>query len=106
VALDAFTAEEYGTGSRLTPVVDAPAWLKEASRSGERATLAPAERAFLESIPSYDEPPPSSLAPPPLPTPSMTRRIVSTLLFVVITTAACAVLGLAVLRMLGKLALP
>jgi hypothetical protein len=87
-------------------VVDAPAWLKEATRGGDRATLAPAEREFLESVPSYDEVPLPSLPPPPaLPKPSMARRIVATLLFVVIATGACAVLGLALLGT-GKLMLP
>jgi hypothetical protein len=103
---DAFPAEEYGTGSRKTPLVDAPAWLKEATRNGDRATLAPAERAFLESTPSYEEEPAPSLAPPPVYAPSLGRRIVSMLLFVVITSGACAVLGLAVLRMLGRFTLP
>jgi hypothetical protein len=103
---DAFPAEEYGTGSRRTPLVDAPTWLKDASR-GDRATLAPAERAFLDSPPSYEEPPlVPSIAPPPVYVPSLTRRITSMLLFVVITSGACAVLGLAVMRMLGRLALP
>ena len=89
-------------------MVDAPAWLKEASRGGDRATLAPAERAFLDNPPSYEGEPEAaaSLAPPPDYAPSRTRRIMSMLLFVVITSGACAVLGLAVLRMLGKLALP
>lgn len=104
---DAFPAQEYGTGSRRTPLVDAPTWLKDASR-GDRATLAPAERAFLDSPPSYEEEAPvvPSIAPPPVHVPSLTRRIMSMLLFVVITSGACAVLGLAVMRMLGKLALP
>lgn len=102
---DAFPAEEYGTGSRRTPLIDAPVWLKEASR-GDRATLAPAERAFLDNPPSYDEEPVASLAPPPVYAPSLGRRIVSMLLFVLITSSACAVLGLAILRMLGRFALP
>jgi hypothetical protein len=104
--MDAFPAEEYGTGSRMTPLVDAPAWLKEASRGGDRATLAPAERAFLDNPPSYEQELAPSLAPPPSYAPSLTRRITTMLLFVVITSGACAVLGLAILRMLGKFALP
>lgn len=85
--------------------MDAPAWLKEASR-GDRATLAPAERSFLENPPGYDEEPAPSLAPPPVYAPSRTRRVLSMMLFVVITSGACAVLGLAILRMLGKFAVP
>jgi hypothetical protein len=105
---DAFPAEEYGTGSRRTPLVDAPAWLKEASRGADRATLAPAERAFLDNPPSYegDDEAAPSLAPPPTYAPSTTRRVLSMLLFVLITSSACAVLGLAILRMLGRFALP
>ena len=88
-------------------MIDAPAWLKEASRGGDRATLAPAEKAFLDTPPSYEqEPPAPSLAPPPTYVPSTTRRILSMLLFVTITSGACAVLGLAILRMLGRFALP
>lgn len=103
---DAFPAEEYGTGSRRTPLVDAPAWLKEASRGADRATLAPAERAFLDTPPTYEDEPAPSLAPPPSYAPSTTRRVLSMLLFVLITSSACAVLGLAILRMLGRFALP
>jgi hypothetical protein len=97
-------------------LVDAPAWVKaqarrEASGDGDRATLTPDDRAFLESVPSYEESEESealaSLAPPPaLPAPSTLRRVVSLLLFATIATGACAVLGLAVLRMLGKLVVP
>lgn len=91
-------------------MVDAPTWLREASRGADRATLAPAERAFLDNPPSYeghDEPPAASLAPPPpVPVPSLTRRILSLTLFVVITSGACAVLGLAILRVLGRFPLP
>ena len=97
----------------MTPLVDAPAWVKaqarrEASADGDRATLTPDDRAFLESIPSYEEAEATvSLAPPPvLPAPSMARRVVSLLLFATIATGACAVLGLAVLRMLGVAVLP
>jgi hypothetical protein len=116
VATDMFPAEEYGSGSRLTPLVDAPAWVKaqarrEASPDGDRATLTPDDRAFLESIPSYgpgdeESGPLTSLPPPALPAPSTLRRVMSLLLFATIATGACAVLGLAVLRMLGRVVLP
>ena len=100
-----FPAEEYGTGSRPTPLVDAPAWLKlESQRSGgDRATLTPTDRAFLESPPAYEESalPIESLAPPALPKPSLTRRILSLMLFVVIVGSASAVLALAIMRYLG-----
>jgi hypothetical protein len=100
-----FPAEEYGTGSRPTPLVDAPAWLKlESQRSGgDRATLTPTDRAFLESAPTYEEGGAAleSLAPPALPKPSLTRRILSLVLFVTIVGTASAVLALAVLRYLG-----
>lgn len=100
-----FPAEEYGTGSRPTPLVDAPAWLKlESQRSSDdRATLTPTDRAFLESIPAYEEEAPllASIAPPTLPQPSLTRRIFSLVLFVVIVGSAGGVLALAVLRYLG-----
>jgi hypothetical protein len=87
-------------------LVDAPAWLKEASRGGDRVTLAPAEHSFLDNPPDHDQEPAPSLAPPPVYAPSRTRRILSMLLFVVITSGACAVLGLAIMRMLGKLVVP
>jgi hypothetical protein len=119
---DVFPPEEYGTGARLTPLVDAPAWVKTKARAetgrravlsdvpaeGDRVTLTPDDKAFLESAPSYEERLSliASLAPPPMPTPSMTRRIFSMLLFVIIAGGACAILGMAVLRMLGKLVLP
>jgi hypothetical protein len=108
---DTFSAEEYGTGSRLTPLVDAPAWLKaKASRDageGDRATLTPYDRAFLESVPTYENEEGVSLPPPAavVPVPSTARRVFSLLLFVAIAGSASAVLGLAVLRMLGR-ALP
>ena len=123
---NAFPAEEYGTGSRPTPLIDAPAWLKTQSRGGadlsslpsadlsslppaDRASLAPAERAFLESIPSYEEEAPvlPSLVPAAqLPTPSLARRVLSKVLFVAIAGSASAVLALAVSRMLGHPILP
>jgi hypothetical protein len=80
----------------------------EPSAEQERVTLTPEDRHFLESEPSYEERVSllASLAPPSMRTPSMMRRIVSMLLFVVIAGGACAVLGLAVLRMIGKLVLP
>lgn len=109
-ARGAFPAEELGSGSRPTPSVEAPAWLKaRASASeGERVTLTPTDQAFLESPPSYDEggallP---SLPAPAAPVPSPARRVLSLLLFVVIAGAASAVLVLAVLRQLGHTVLP
>jgi len=105
---DTFPAEEYGSGSRATPLVQAPTWVKVQSRreagvEGDRATLTPYDRAFLESPPTYEEG--GSLLPPEpvaLPVPSTARRVLSLLLFVAIAGSACAVLGLAVLRMLGR----
>jgi hypothetical protein len=100
----AFPPEESGTGSRPTPLVSTPAWLKARSEpDGERASLTPSDHAFLESPPTYEEggsllP---SLPPPPLPTPSGLRRVGSLLLFVTIAGSASAVLALAVLRYLG-----
>src|SRR5260221_14564664 len=92
---EAFPAEEYGTGSRPTPVADAPAWLKTLSRSDgetDRATLTPYDRAFLESPPTYEEG--GSLLPPELEpvlsAPSTARRVLSLLLFVTIAGGAGA----------------
>src|SRR5258706_13519519 len=102
---DTFPAEEYGSG-RLTPLVDAPPWLKtQARREGEdRATLTPYDRAFLESPPTYEEGGSVSdeLETPSLPAPSMLRRVASLLLFVAIAGSASAVLVLAVFRVLGR----
>jgi len=104
----AFPAEEFGSGSRPTPLIDAPAWLKARAAGqdadGDRATLTPSDRAFLESPPTYEEGgslPPPSLAPPAVAPPSTARRVLSLLLFVVIAGAASAVLVLAVMRYLG-----
>jgi hypothetical protein len=105
---DAFPAEEFGSGSRPTPLIDAPAWLKAQTRrespEGDRATLTPYDRAFLESPPTYEEGGSAltSLPPPAIPTPSTLRRVMSLLLFVAIAGGASAVLVLAVLRMLGR----
>jgi hypothetical protein len=103
---EAFTPEEFGS-SRLTPLIDAPLWLKAKSLAGgdgDRATLTPSDRAFLESPPTYEEG--GSLLPDEpvvqVRTPSPMRRVASLLLFVVITGSACAVLGLAALRLLGR----
>ena len=76
--------------------------------SGTRASLTPADRAFLESDPTYDDGAslPPSIAAPPMPTPSLARRILSKLLFVAIVSGACYVLGLAILRMLNGNAAP
>lgn len=102
----AFPAEEYGSGSRPTPLVEAPAWLHARAQGpdGDRATLTPYDRAFLESPPTYEEggsllP---SLPPPSLPAPSTARRVLSLLLFVVIAGGASTVLGLAAMRYLGR----
>jgi hypothetical protein len=110
---DTFSPQEYGSGSRPTPLIDAPAWLKaqakrEPSPDGDRATLTPGDRAFLESMPSYEEDVEAlaSLAPPAVPVPSTMRRVLSLLLFVTIAGGACAVLGLAVMRMIGKTVFP
>jgi hypothetical protein len=73
----------------------------QARGDGDRATLAPAERAFLESLPSYEEEPLPSVAPPPVVQPSFARSVLAKLLFVAITGSAIAILGLAVMRMLG-----
>lgn len=103
----AFPAEEFGSGSRPTPLVDVPAWLAARAgghgAEGDRATLTPSDRAFLESPPTYEEGESllPSAAPPALPAPSTARRALSLMLFVVIAGAASAVLGLAVLRHLG-----
>ena len=82
---DTFPAEEFGSGSRVT--------------------LTPYDHAFLESPPTYEEG--GSLLPPEpvLPAPSTKRRVLSLLLFVFIASGASAVLGLALLRALGR-ALP
>jgi hypothetical protein len=78
------------------------------STDGDRATLTPDDRAFLESVPSYEESEALPSLPPPtaLPAPSTLRRVLSLLLFATIATGACAVLGVAVLRMLGRVVLP
>lgn len=107
----AFSAEEFGSGSRPTPLIDAPAWLlaqaQRESAEGERATLAPDDHAFLEALPTYTavavEEGVSVLPPEPVAihAPSMARRAVSLLLFVTIGGGALAVLVLAALRLLG-----
>jgi len=103
----AFPAEEFGSGSRPTPLIDAPAWLMARAGGhggdGDRATLTPSDRAFLESPPTYEEggsllP---SLPPPALPAPSTARRVLSLLLFTLVGGSALAVLALAVARALG-----
>jgi hypothetical protein len=102
---DTFPAEEFGSG-RLTPLIDAPTWLKAQTRQEDedRATLTPSDRAFLESPPTYEEGGSllASIAPPPAPTPSTLRRVMSLMLFVAIAGAATSVLVLAVLRFLGR----
>jgi hypothetical protein len=81
---------------------------REASPDGDRATLTPDDRAFLESSPSYEDGSAElvSLPPPAVPTPTTMRRVLSLLLFVAIAGGACTVLGLAVMRMLGKTIFP
>ncbi len=113
VTTDMFPAEEYGSGSRPTPLVDAPLWAKaqarrEAGPEGERVSLTPEDRAFLESEPSYDEGAGlASLVPPVVvAAPSLMRRIVSLFLFATIAGGAGAVLVLAVMRMFGKTVFP
>jgi hypothetical protein len=71
--------------------------------SGSRASLTPADRAFLDNPPAYEESASSlaSLPAPALPAPSLARSLLSKLLFVMIAGSACAVLVLAVMRMLG-----
>ncbi len=108
---DGFPAEEFGSGSRPTPLVDAPSWLKAMSQrelsEGDRATLTPDDRAFLENPPTYTDDAGGegeSQLPPELlrsRKPSTTRRVLSLLLFVAIAGSASAVLALAVLRSLG-----
>lgn len=82
---DGFSADEVGTGMR--------------------ATLTPSDRAFLERAPTYEEggsPLPSVAPGAPSAKPSPQRRVLSLVLFVAITGGASAVLGLAVLRLLGR----
>jgi hypothetical protein len=101
----AFSAEEFGSGSRPTPLVDAPAWMKARSQPpAERVTLTPSDQAFLESPPTYEEggSPLPSLPPPALPAPSKSRRVLSLVLFVGIAGTASAVLVMAALRYLGR----
>jgi hypothetical protein len=99
----AFPAEEFGSGSRPTPLFDPPTWMKARSQPpGERITLTACDHAFLESPPIYEEG--GSLLPPepvPLPVPSRSRRVLSLLLFTVIGGSALAVLTLALARALG-----
>jgi hypothetical protein len=99
----AFPTEEFGSGSRPTPLFEAPAWMKAHGQPpGERITLTALDQAFLESPPTYEEC--GSLLPPepvPLPTPSRSRRVLPLLLFTVIGGSALAVLTLALARALG-----
>ncbi|HKY35966.1 MAG TPA: hypothetical protein VJN18_08510 [Polyangiaceae bacterium] len=71
--------------------------------SGAHANLTQADRAFLDSPPMYEESASAlaSLPAPALPAPSLARSLLSKLLFVMIAGSACAVLVLAVMRMLG-----
>jgi hypothetical protein len=102
----AFPAEEFGSGSRPTPLFDAPAWMKAHGQPpAERITLTPLDQAFLESPPTYEQG--ESLMPPAepvatLPAPSKARRVLSLVLFVAITGTALAVLVMAALRYLGR----
>ena len=99
----AFPAEEFGSGSRPTPLFDAPTWMRTHGQPpAERITLTALDQAFLSSPPIYEEG--GSLLPPepvPLPAPSRSRRVLSLLLFTVIGGSALAVLTLALARALG-----
>ena len=118
-----FPAQEYGSG-RLTPVVDAPPWLKAKSKSPfagpapqqapqtpqetERVTLSPSDQAFLASSPTYGEgqsPTHESLIPaanlPVRAKPSWQRRVAAIGLFMLIGGGALSVLVLAALRVMG-----
>jgi hypothetical protein len=71
--------------------------------TGSRASLTPADRAFLDNPPSYEDGASTlaSLPAPALPAPSLARSLLSKLLFVMIAGSACAVLALAVMKMMG-----
>lgn len=111
----AFPADEFGSGSRPTPLIDAPSWLlalsQRESAEADRATLTPGDHAFLEALPTYQESAveqdasPLSAEPIVIHKPSTARRVVSLLLFVAIGGSSCGVLVLAALRLLGH-ALP
>jgi hypothetical protein len=101
----AFPAEEFGSGSRPTPLFDPPAWMKAHGQPpAERITLTALDQAFLSSPPAYEQG--ESLLPPepvaPLPAPSKARRALSLVLFVAIAGTASAVLVMAALRYLGR----
>jgi hypothetical protein len=83
----AFTADEIGTGNRIT--------------------FSPSDRAFLESPPTYEEG--GSLSPEPEEAPRVEpvtappeRRVPALLLFVGIAGTASLVLALAAIRMLVR----
>ena len=86
MAIDTFESEEVGTGARLTPLMEPPAWLRaQATRDDElHVELAPDEE------------------PPVRARPSGLRRFTSISLFVLIGGSALVILGLAVLRALGR----
>lgn len=87
MAIDTFESEELGTGARLTPLMEAPAWLRaQASRDDEL----PIEFELVDE-----------LGPPARPRPSGLRRLMSLSLFVLIGGSALVVLGLALLRATG-----
>jgi hypothetical protein len=71
---------------------------------GSRVSLTPADRAFLDNPPSYDEGASAlaSFPAPALSAPSLARSLLSKLLFVMIAGSACAVLALAIMKMLGR----
>ena len=101
----AFPAEEFGSGSRPTPLVDAPTWMKtQGQPPAERITLTALDQAFLSSPPTYEEGESllPSLPPPALPASPPARRALSLVLFIAIAGAASAVLVMAVLRYLGR----
>jgi hypothetical protein len=101
----AFPAEEFGSGSRPTPLFDAPTWMRTHGQPpAERVTLTALDQAFLSSPPTYEQG--ESLLPPEpvatLPAPSKARRALSLVLFIAIAGAASTVLVMAVLRYLGR----
>jgi hypothetical protein len=87
VAIDTFESEEVGTGARLTPLMEPPAWLRaQATRDDEL-------HVELELAPEEE--------PPARARPSGLRRFTSISLFVLIGGGALVILGLAVLRATG-----
>jgi hypothetical protein len=70
--------------------------------TGNRATLTPFDRAFLESPPVYEEsaaPPRAETSPPRVWVPSAERRASARRLFAIIGGSATLVLALALVRL-------